>query len=97
MYKDGIVEKYASNQARKDKRMSYSEWGKVLNNVLLYMYRLFYPEIFIIGGGISKRFHLFGKYLKPGVPVIAAKNFNEAGIIGAAWYAGNKMKTPLSP
>lgn len=96
MYKDSIVEKYASNQARKAKGLSYSQWGKTLNDVLLYMYRLFYPELFIIGGGISKRFHLYGKYLKPGIPVIPAKNYNDAGIIGAAWYAGDQMKTPLS-
>lgn len=87
MYRNSILEKYASNKARKDGKMSYSQWGKELNAAMSYIYRLCYPDVFILGGGISKRFDNYSKYLNPGAPVIPAKNFNEAGIIGAAVFA----------
>ena len=51
-----------------------------------------HPEIFIIGGGISKKMHRFEKYLDVETPVIAAELKNDAGIIGAAYFAFINLK-----
>ncbi len=84
-YKKGITENYAANSARERKKMSYKEWGKELQNVLLYIEHIFSPDLFIIGGGVSKHFNLYSKYLTATkAEIVPAKMRNDAGIIGAA-------------
>ena len=51
------------------------------------MDKLFWPDLFIIGGGVSKEHEKFLPLLKIKVPVVAAQLLNEAGIIGAALAA----------
>ncbi|MCL4117331.1 UNVERIFIED_CONTAM: hypothetical protein GTU68_053659 [Idotea baltica] len=90
-YKKSIAEHYAANSARENKNLKYSEWGSELEKVLLYIEHLFTPDLFILGGGISKKFHKYSKYLtKVRAKVIAAEMKNEAGIIGAAMALGLK-------
>jgi polyphosphate glucokinase len=48
------------------------------------MEKLFWPDMFIIGGGISKESEKFLPLLTIETPVIPAQLLNEAGIIGAA-------------
>lgn len=86
-YKSGVVEDYVSNKARKANKLSYTKWGKELNEVLKYYLRVVCPEVIVLGGGLSKRFDLYSRYLNPGVPVITATHYNDAGVIGAAAYA----------
>lgn len=86
------IEKYASNATRKNKDMSFKKWGKRFNKVLNYVDLILCPDLFIIGGGGSKYFDEYKKYLKVKVPVIPAESRNEAGIIGAA-YAAKSLKT----
>lgn len=90
------VEKYASNSTRKDKDMSFKKWGKRFNKFLNYVDLILCPDLFIIGGGGSKYFDEYKKYLKVKVPVIPAETRNEAGIIGAA-YAAKSLKTKPKP
>ncbi len=51
------------------------------------MNKLFWPDLFIIGGGTSKQHEKFIPLLKIEVPVVPAQLLNEAGIIGAALAA----------
>jgi polyphosphate glucokinase len=53
----------------------------------LYIEKLFYPDLFIIGGGTSKKFDKFESMLNLSTPVVPAKLLNDAGIIGAAMFA----------
>jgi polyphosphate glucokinase len=46
--------------------------------------RHFWPDLFIIGGGISKEHENYLPLLKIKVPVVPAQLLNDAGIIGAA-------------
>jgi polyphosphate glucokinase len=48
---------------------------------------LFSPELFIIGGGISKQHAEFLPYIKTRAPMVPAELRNEAGIVGAAVLA----------
>ena len=84
-YKKSIAEHYAANSARENKGLKYSEWGGELEDVLIHIEKLFSPDLFILGGGVSKKFEKFGKYLtKVRANVVPAQMKNEAGIIGAA-------------
>ena len=51
------------------------------------MERLLWPELIIIGGGVSAKHAKFFKYLKPRARLVPAKFLNGAGIVGAALAA----------
>jgi len=86
-YKKSIVEHYAGNKAREDKNLSWSEWGKELDKVLKYMDLILNPDLFLLGGGVSKKFKHYKEYLTLDTEIIPAKLLNNAGIIGAAMLA----------
>ncbi|MEL7123854.1 MAG: hypothetical protein AAFO07_30725 [Bacteroidota bacterium] len=54
------------------------------------MDRLLSPDLIVLGGGISKRFDQYKKYFSIDTEVKPANMLNNAGMIGAAWYAKNK-------
>ena len=67
--------------------MSWEEWGGKFNEYLNHLERLFWPDLFILGGGVSKQANKFLPYLNLRSEVAIAKLLNQAGIIGAASYA----------
>jgi polyphosphate glucokinase len=83
------AEKRASERVREEKKLSWKQWAKRLSEFLNEMERLFSPDLFIMGGGISKKAEKFFPYLstKTEVIVVPAQMRNEAGIIGAAYLA----------
>ncbi len=83
-WEDSIAEKYASNSARESKELNYRTWGKELNRVLNHIEFILAPDHFIIGGGISKKFHKYAEYLKTDATIEPAGMLNNAGIVGAA-------------
>ena len=84
-WKDAILEKSMSNKVREINSLSWKTWAKSLNKGLAHLEFLFSPDLIIIGGGISKKFHEYSKYFdKTKCPVVAAEMMNNAGIIGAA-------------
>ncbi|MCL7754127.1 polyphosphate--glucose phosphotransferase [Polaribacter sp. Z022] len=87
-----IIEKFAADSARKRENLSLKEWTKRVGIFLNHVKILHSPKLFIIGGGISKKFDKFKEHLIVDVPVEVAKFGNNAGIIGAAIYAGKKSK-----
>ena len=82
--KEKEAEKYASNLARKKYNLSWKTWGRRFSIYLQHLDRLFSPDLFILGGGISKDYEKFGKFIDVNVPVKPAEMFNAAGTIGAA-------------
>lgn len=84
-WKKGIAERYASNSARENKDLSWKEWGQELNEFLQYLEILFTPDVIILGGGVSKKFHKYKDHLKTNCPVDTATLLNIAGIVGAAY------------
>ncbi len=82
-----IAERYASNAARKNEELGWVRWGGRLNEYLRHVEKLFYPDLIILGGGISKRFDDFQHLLHTETKVVPAKLKNHAGIIGAALSA----------
>ncbi len=83
------AEKRASEKVRDDKGLSWREWSKHLSEFLGEMERLFSPDLFIIGGGASRKAAKFLPFLttRTEVLIVPAQMQNEAGIIGAAYLA----------
>ena len=55
-----------------------------MNKVLNHIEFILAPDHFILGGGISKKFHKYSEYLKTEATLEPAKMLNNAGIVGAA-------------
>lgn len=82
------AETRASDAARQRKDMSWETWGGKFNEFLNRLESLFWPDLFVLGGGSSKLFDKFQPYLHLRTEVVPAKLLNQAGIVGAALYAG---------
>ena len=80
----------ASDAARQRDDLSWKKYAKRLNNFLGTMERLFWPNLFIIGGGISKESEKFLPLLTIDTHIVPAQLLNEAGIVGAALGAMRK-------
>jgi polyphosphate glucokinase len=82
------AEHRAGDGVRQDKDLSWKSWGNRLKEVLQTYDFLMNPDVIILGGGVSKKFKKFGKYLDGiNAQVIPAALQNQAGIIGAAMAA----------
>lgn len=82
-----VVETGASNRARKREGLPFETWTERLNDYLVHLERIFSPDLFVIGGGISKRFGEFGPLLRTAAEIVPAALRNDAGIVGAALWA----------
>ena len=92
-----IVEKYASNHARKRKELSYKEWIARINEKLHHLNTIFSPSLVVLGGGVSKKFSDFEQYLDDfEFDVKPAKLLNHAGLIGAAMYGLQRSQTLIN-
>ncbi|WNJ18957.1 polyphosphate--glucose phosphotransferase [Pontibacter sp. G13] len=88
IFKGDIAEKYCSDAARKREDLSWHEWGDRFDKYLNHVYRLFYPDFIILGGGASKKMAKFEDRLDVPCDVVPAELLNNAGIVGAAAAAG---------
>ncbi|HET6689526.1 MAG TPA: ROK family protein [Miltoncostaeaceae bacterium] len=78
------AERRASAGARERRNLSFKEWAPLLDEYLAHVDRLIWPDLIILGGGISKRSDKFLPLLSARAPVLPAALRNEAGIVGAA-------------
>jgi len=78
------AEWYASDAARKREKLSWKKWGQRFNRYLVTMEKLLWPDLIILGGGVSKKFELYRPYITVQAEVLPAQMLNEAGIVGAA-------------
>jgi polyphosphate glucokinase len=78
------AEHQASDAARQREDLSWKKYAKRLNSYLMTMEKLFWPDLFIIGGGISKVHERFIPLLTVQAKVVPAQFQNGAGIVGAA-------------
>ena len=77
----------ASDAARQREELSWKKYAKRLNKYLAAMQKLFWPDLFSIGGGISKESEKYIPLLTIETPIVPAQFLNEAGIVGAALAA----------
>jgi polyphosphate glucokinase len=81
------AEHYAANIIRENENLSWEDWGYRVNDYLTRLEDLFWPDLFIIGGGVSKKYEEFSKFIEVEARVVPAQARNHAGIIGAALSA----------
>jgi polyphosphate glucokinase len=84
-----IAEKRASETAREAEALSRRHWAKRFNRYLEVLEGLLWPDLIIIGGGVSKAPEKFMPLLESTAKLVPATLANEAGIIGAALAAGS--------
>jgi polyphosphate glucokinase len=86
------AERRASDAARERKGRTYEEWAKYVQEYLFEMEKLFWPDLIIVGGGVSKNHEKFFPFLRTRARLVPAQMLNQAGIVGAAYYADQDQK-----
>ena len=84
----------ASAGARERRGLSVREWAPLLDEYLDRVDKLIWPDLIILGGGISKRADKFLGLLTVRPRIVAATLRNEAGIVGAAMRAREATSRP---
>ncbi|MCC9145053.1 MULTISPECIES: polyphosphate--glucose phosphotransferase [unclassified Arthrobacter] len=86
------AETKASASARERDGISWEEYAERLQRYFSHVEFLFSPDLFVIGGGISKRSEDFLPLLNLRTPLVTANLKNNAGIVGAALQAAMHFK-----
>ena len=84
------AEAYAAYSAMERDSLSWEEWAKRLQWYYGHLEFLFTPDLFVVGGGVSKHADQFLPLLKLNTRIVPAVHRNNAGIIGAAALAGDE-------
>lgn len=87
----GDAERRASNAAREREGLDFEAWAGRLTRFFGHVERIFSPELFLIGGGVSTQHEDFFPLIDITTPLKPAALFNNAGIVGAAFLAGNSL------
>ena len=82
-----VAEQWASALVRKAKALGWKEWASRLNIYLAHMQAYIWPDLIIVGGGVSKKHDKFLPLLQLSTDIVPAQMRNKAGIIGAALAA----------
>lgn len=81
------AEKRASAGVKQQKKLSWKVWGNRLNEYLKMVESLIYPDLIILGGGVSSRYGKYQQFLTVRSRIVTAEFLNNAGIVGAALAA----------
>lgn len=85
------AETRASDSARERKGLSWKSWAVRFDEYLNRISALLWPDLIIVGGGASRQFERFASQLTVRTEVVPAQLRNEAGIIGAALAAAERI------
>ena len=80
-----------SQPARERDQLSWAEYAERLQRFFSHVERIFSPDLFIVGGGISKRPDDYLPLLRLRTPIVPAQLQNNAGIVGAALAAHGSL------
>ena len=83
----GDAELRASDRARTEEDLGWHAWAKRVSEYLSHLEMLMSPDLFIVGGGVSKKSDHYFPHLDIHTKIVPAKLLNNAGIIGAALAA----------
>src|SRR5574337_605965 len=86
------AERRVSGAARERRKLGWKRWGREFDEYLADMERWFWPDLIILGGGVSKSIDLYRKYLSTRAPLVPAAMLNTAGIVGAAMAGANAAR-----
>lgn len=86
------AEDWAANSAREREGLSFAQWAERLTRYYRHVEFLFSPDLFIIGGGVSKQHDEFLHLIEVETPMVPAVLRNNAGIMGAAALAARHAR-----
>ncbi|UJH70948.1 polyphosphate--glucose phosphotransferase [Ornithinimicrobium sp. INDO-MA30-4] len=83
------AEKRAASSIRENEDLSWEDWAERLQRYYSHVEDLLWPDLIVVGGGVSKKADKFLPLLHLRAPIVPAQLRNDAGIIGAAWLASH--------
>ncbi len=84
------AESKAADSAREREDLDWDEWAKRLTRYFGHLENLLWPDLIVVGGGVSKKSKKWLPKVETRTPVAVAQLLNEAGIVGAALLASNQ-------
>lgn len=96
-FRNSVAEHYCASRLVEHEGLPLAEWAERVNAYLHHVERVFSPDLFIFGGGISKRWDDFSSTFDTRAPVTVAMLRNNAGIVGAAMAAHEAFSSKETP
>ena len=90
------AERRAAESVREREQLSWKQWAKRVNEYFATIENLLWPDLIIVGGGVSKKHDKFFPLLETRAELVPAALLNEAGIVGAA-LAASTAAPEVSP
>jgi polyphosphate glucokinase len=81
------AETRAADSAREREDLSWDRWGSRLSRYFTHVEDLLWPDLIVVGGGVSKKSDRWLPHVRARTPIVPAALRNEAGIVGAAVLA----------
>ena len=81
------AEKKAAYSAMEREDLDWKHWTKRLQKYYEHLEMLFTPDLFVVGGGVSKHYKHFLPLLDLSTEIVPATHRNNAGILGSAALA----------
>lgn len=81
------AESRAADSAREREGLDWAQWAARLQRYFRVAEDLFWPDLIVVGGGVSKKHASFLPLLDLRTPIVPAELRNAAGIVGAAALA----------
>jgi polyphosphate glucokinase len=89
------AETRAASSAKEREDLSYKVWATTrLQRYYEVLEALLWPDLIVVGGGVSRKADKFLPLLKLKTEIVAAELQNTAGIVGAAWLASDRRTNP---
>lgn len=88
------AEQYASARVRSELGLDWPAWAARVNAVLAEFERLFWPDLFVVGGGVSENWAAFAPLLRTEARIVPAALRQTAGVVGAALHASEHAGQP---
>jgi polyphosphate glucokinase len=89
-----VAEEWTANSVREQEDLSWEEWAERLRTYYRTLERLFSPDLFVVGGGVSKHADHYLPLLDIDTRIVPAELRNQAGIVGAALVAAGREAAP---
>jgi polyphosphate glucokinase len=86
------AETRVSASARERRGLRWKPWATEFNDYLARLEAYLWPDLIILGGGVSKVMDKYASMLKSRAPIAVAQYRNTSGIIGAAMHAADEMR-----
>jgi polyphosphate glucokinase len=85
------AEKRAASSIKEQEHLTWEQWAERLQLYFSRVEDLLWPDLIVVGGGVSKKADKFLPLLHLRAPIVAAQLMNSAGIVGAARLAHERQ------